>query len=44
MALELYEKYAGHSESHSENDFRQELVAVVDKYFSAGILSFYYDV
>jgi hypothetical protein len=44
MALELYEKYAGHSESHSENDLRQELVAVVDKFFSTGILSLYYDI
>jgi hypothetical protein len=40
MALELYERYAG----HSGNDLRQELVAVVDNYFSVGILSFYYDV
>ena len=40
MALELYGKYAG----HSENDLRQELVAVVDKFFSAGILSLYYDI
>jgi hypothetical protein len=40
MALELYERFAG----RSGNDLRQELVAVVDKFFSAGILSFYYDI
>lgn len=39
IARDLYEKYAGH-----EGDrLRQELVAVVDKYFSAGMESLHYD-
>jgi hypothetical protein len=44
IAFEPYKKYDGHSENPSENTLRRELVAVVDKYFSVGILSFYYDI
>lgn len=38
IAPELHEKYAG----HEGNDLRQELVAVVDRYFSAGMESLHY--